>query len=148
MCLQPDRYWDKVCQAIEREDLINDHRFNTFEGRAENRMELFAILDEAFLSKTLDEWRPRLAGIPSGPVQNLLEVINDPQARANDFFVTLDHPTHGRIEVIAPPVKFSKTPATVRTAAPELGQHTEEVLLEYGYTWEDIAKFREQGIIA
>ena len=148
MCLQPDRYWDKVCQAIEREDLINDHRFNTFEGRAENRMELFAILDEAFLSKTLDEWRPRLAGIPSGPVQNLLEVINDPQARANDFFVPLDHPTHGRIEVIAPPVKFSKTPATVRTAAPELGQHTEEVLLEYGYTWEDIAKFREQGIIA
>jgi crotonobetainyl-CoA:carnitine CoA-transferase CaiB-like acyl-CoA transferase len=148
MCLQPDRYWPKVCQAIEREDLINDPRFNTFEARAQNRMELYTIFDEAFRSKTLEEWKPRFSAIPTGWVQKLLDVINDPQARANDFFVTLDHPIHGPIEVIAPPVKFSKTPATVRTAAPELGQHTEEVLLENGYTWEDIARFREQGIIS
>lgn len=148
MCLQPDRYWPKVCQAIEREELVDDPRFNSFEARAKNRMELFSIFDEAFMSKTLDEWKPLLAGIPSEPIQNLLEVINDPQARANDFYVTLDHPAHGPIEVIAPPVKLSKTPASVRTAAPEFSQHTEEVLLETGYTWEEIERFSKEGIIA
>jgi crotonobetainyl-CoA:carnitine CoA-transferase CaiB-like acyl-CoA transferase len=148
MCLQPDLYWSKVCQAIEREDLIDDPRFNTFEGRATNRMELFSILDEAFMNKSMDEWKPILAGIPSAPIQNLLEVINDPQARANDFYVTLDHPAHGPMEVVAPPVKLSKTPASVRTAAPEFNQHTEEVLLEAGYTWEEIERFSKEGIIA
>ena len=148
MCLQPDRYWSKVCDAIEREDLIDDPRFNTFEGRAANREELFSILDEAFMSKTLDDWKPRLAGIPSAPIQNLLEVINDPQARANEFYVTLDHPAHGPIDVVAPPVKLSETPASVRTAAPEFNQHTEEVLLEAGYTWEEIEQFSKEGVIA
>jgi len=86
--------------------------------------------------------------LPWSPQQNLPEVISDPQARANDFFVPFDHPTHGRIEVIANPITLSKTPATIRMPAPEFGQHTEEVLLEYGYTWEDIEQFKQQGVIA
>lgn len=148
MCLEPDRYWPKVCRAIGREELINDPKFSSFEARAKNRMELFSILEETFKSKTLAEWKPLFIDIPSSPVQKLTEVANDEQARANDFFVTLDHPVHGPIEVVAPPVKFSRTPASVRKAAPEHGQHTEEVLLEYGYTWEDITQFKEQGLIA
>jgi crotonobetainyl-CoA:carnitine CoA-transferase CaiB-like acyl-CoA transferase len=148
VALQPDRYWGKFCRAIEREDLENDPRFNSFEARAENREGLYAILDEIFLSKTLDEWKPRLEGIPYAPHQNLREAINDPVARANNYFVSYEHPTHGQIEALANPVKLSKTPATVRMAAPEFGQHTEEVLLEYGYSWEDIAQFKERGIIA
>lgn len=146
--LQPDRYWSMFCQAIAREDLEHDPKFESFEPRRENATALIHILDEVFLTRTLDEWKPRLSGIPFAPVQNLLEVINDPQARANDFFVSFDHPTYGRIEVIANPVKLSKTPATVRMPAPELGQHTEEVLLEYGYTWENIAQLKEEGVIA
>ena len=63
-------------------------------------------------------------------------------------FVAFDHPTYGRIEVIANPINLSKTPATIRMPAPEFSQHTEEVLLEYGYTWEDIEQFKQQGIIA
>ncbi|MDP2919265.1 MAG: CoA transferase [Dehalococcoidia bacterium] len=148
MCLQPDRYWPLVCRAIGREDLVKDARFATFEARARNRMELFGILDTAFAGKTLAEWRPLFTEIPSAPVQNLLEVVDDPQARANDYYVKLDHPIHGLIEVVAPPVKFSKTPATVRKAAPEFNQHTEEILLEYGYTWEEISRLREQNVIA
>ena len=148
LALQPDRYWSRFCQAIEREDLEHDPRFESIERRAENSAALIAILDEVFLTRTLDEWKPRLAALPFAPAQTLLEVINDPQARANDFFVTFDHPTYGRIEVIANPVKLSKTPATVRMPAPEFGQHTEEVLLEHGYTWEDIAQLKEQGVIA
>ena len=148
VALQPDRYWGKFCRAIGREDLENDPRFNTIEGREENNAILYPILDEAFAKKTLGEWKPLLEGIPYAVHQNMREVINDPQARANDFFVAYDHPTHGRLEVLANPVMLSETPATIRMAAPEVGQHTEEVLLEYGYTWEDIAQFKDKGIIA
>jgi len=148
MCLLPDQYWPRVCRALDREDLIQDPRFNTFEGRAKNRMELYQIFDERFMSKTLEEWKPIFAEIPSAPIQNLLEVINDPHARANNYFVPLDHPNYGPMEVIAPPVRFSETPASVRTAAPEFSQHTEEVLLELGFTWEDIQRFSQEKIIA
>jgi len=148
MCLQPDRYWPLVCQAIDRADLIDDPRFNTFEGRVVNKGQLFAIFDQAFGARPLAEWLPRFEKIPSAPIQKLLEVVDDPQAKANDFFVKLDHPAYGPIDVIAPPVKFSQTPASVRTAAPEFGQHTEEVLLETGYTWEQIEEFHKQGVIA
>ena len=148
VALQPDRYWDRFCRSIEREDLIDDARYNSYEARAENCQQLYPILDAIFKTRTLEEWKPRLEGIPYASYQSLLEAINDPQARTNDFFVAYDHPTHGRLEGIANPVKLSETPATVRMAAPEFGQHTEEVLLEYGYTWEDIATLKEQGIIA
>jgi crotonobetainyl-CoA:carnitine CoA-transferase CaiB-like acyl-CoA transferase len=148
MCLQPDRYWPLICRALGREELINDPRFATFADRAKNRMELFAIFDAAFATKPLAEWRPSFADIPSAPVQNLLEVVNDKQARANNYFTTLNHPAHGIIEVVAPPIQLSKTPASVRKPAPEFGQHTEEILLEHGYSWEDISRLRENKTIA
>ena len=147
---QPDPYWSRFCKAIEREELEHDPRFALFEPRIENHAALFTILEEVFHSKTIDEWKVRLneAGLPWAPVQSLPEVINDPQARANDFFVPLDHPTHGTIEVVANPVKFSNTsPAKIRPA-PQFNQHTEEILLEHGYTREDIVRFKEQGVIA
>jgi len=148
VALQPDRYWSKFCRAIEREDLEDDPRFNSFLGRMENREILYPILDEVFMSRTYDEWKPRLAGIPFATRQNLTEVINDPQARINNYFVPIDHPAYGRMEVVNTPINLSETPATIRTPAPEFGQHTEEVLLELGYSWEEIAQLKEQGIIA
>jgi len=148
VALQPDRYWSRFCQAIEREDLADDPRFNSFLARAENREALYPMLDEVFLTRTLDEWKPRLVGIPYAIMQNLTEAINDPQARAAGYFAPIDHPTYGPMEVIANPIKLSATPATIRTPAPEFSQHTEEVLLEYGYTWDDVAQLKEQGIIA
>jgi crotonobetainyl-CoA:carnitine CoA-transferase CaiB-like acyl-CoA transferase len=146
--LQPDRWWARVCQALGRDDLIDDPRFATFEARRENHVILNRTFAEAMMSKTLDEWKPRLEGIPYAPFQNYIEVINDPQAWANEFFVPVDHPTYGQMNVVSSPIKLSETPAMMRMTAPEVGQHTEEVLLEYGYTWEDIAQLKEQGIIA
>jgi len=146
--LQPEKYWPDFCRAVGREDLLHDPRFESFEARAENNIALFQILEEVFQSKTLAEWKSRMAGIPASPVQNHREVTADPQARTNGFYTTVEHPVHRQIDMLANPVKLSTTPATIRTPAPEFGQHTEEVLLEYGYTWDDIGQFKEQGVIA
>ena len=143
-----DRYWPKLCRAINREDLEHDERFNTDETLLENRAELFQILEAVFKSKDLAHWRERLIDIPGGPVQNYREVVADPQARSNECFVSFTHPEHGVREMIAGPVKLSKTPASTGNAAPALGQHTDEVLQACGYTSEDIANLREQGVIA
>ncbi len=148
--LQHDRYHPRFCRAIGREDLIDDPRFADHETRIANSQEYYIIMRDAFLTKTLDEWRPILnrEEIPWAPEQTFREAVNDPQARANDFFVPFDHPTHGKMEVADNPLKLSETPSTVRLPAPEFSQHTEEILLEAGYTWEDIARFKEEGIIA
>lgn len=144
-----DNYYPNFCRAIGREDLIDDPRFKEFDTRRENQAALFDIVEEAFISKTLDEWKVRLneEGVNWSLLQTLPEVCADPMARANDMFVSFDHPTYGKIEVVANPINLSKTPATIRTAAPEFSQHTEEILLELGYTWEDVAQFKEQQII-
>jgi len=147
--LHSDRYWPSFCQVIERKELENDPRFDSTESRAQNHVELYYILKNVFKTRDFAEWKERLtqAAIPGGPVQNVLEVIDDVQARANDFFIPVDHPTYGRIEVLANPVKLSETPATIRMPAPEFSQHTEDVLLEAGYTWDDIRKFKQEGLI-
>ena len=147
-CLQPERYWAKMCQVIERPDLEHDPRFETHEARLFNHTNLFYILKAAFSSKTVDEWKPKLseAGIPYAVQQKLSEVIQDPQARANDYFVAFDHPNYGKMEIIANPINLSETPASYRLPAPEFSQNTEEILLELGYSWEDIAGFKEKGV--
>ncbi len=146
--LQPDRYWAKFCNAVGRSDLADNPKYQTIEGRAEDVVELRQIFSQIFMTKTYDEWHPLLEGIPYAPNQSLKEIINDPQAIASGCFVEYDHPTQGRIKQIANPVIMSKTPANVRMPAPEFGQHTEEVLLEYGYSWEDIARLKDEGAIA
>jgi crotonobetainyl-CoA:carnitine CoA-transferase CaiB-like acyl-CoA transferase len=146
--LQPDLYWSRFCHAIGRQDLEQDKRFSSFLPRVENHRALLEILDEVFAAKTLDEWRSRLNGahIPWSPVQTLQELVADPQARANNFFVPFDDPVHGRVEVVANPINLSRTPAEVRPV-PECGQHTEEVLLENGYTWDDIEALKVKKVI-
>jgi crotonobetainyl-CoA:carnitine CoA-transferase CaiB-like acyl-CoA transferase len=132
---------------MEREDLEHDSRFETFESRIENYMALLGVLDDVFLTKTLEEWKVRLEGVPFSAVQNLPEVIADPQAGANDLFAAFDHPVHGNISMVSTPIKLSKTPATIREPAPEFGEHTEEILLKRGFTWDDIEKFKQDGVI-
>jgi crotonobetainyl-CoA:carnitine CoA-transferase CaiB-like acyl-CoA transferase len=147
--LQSDRHWPIFCQAIGREDLRRDPRFVDAAARREGGQALVAILDTVLETKTRAEWAAVFdaAGIFWGPVQTAEDVIHDPQARANGAFVSIDHPSGQTIEMVATPVDFGETPAETRHAAPELGQHTEEVLLAAGYTWEDLARLREQGVI-
>ena len=146
--LQPDRYWARFCKALGRDDLAEDPKYQTREGRSEDTPQLRQTFQEIFITKTYDEWRPLLEGIPYAPRQTLKEAVNDVQARESGCFVAYDHPQQGRIEQVENPVMMSETPPSVRMPAPEFGQHTEEVLLEYGFTWEDIARFKGEGTIA
>ncbi len=147
--LQPDRYWPKVCKAIGLEGLENDSRFNSIEARHDYGKELVAILDEKFATKTRDEWMDifKKEGIIYTPIQSATEVFKDPQALANDYIIDVEHPVWGKIQMLGFPWSFHDTPASVQREAPELGQHTEEILLELGYTWEDITGFKEEEAI-
>ena len=138
----------KTLNPSDINDLADDPKYQTREGRSEDTPQLRQTFQEIFITKTYEEWRPLLEGIPYAPRQTLKEAVNDVQARESGCFVAYDHPQQGRIEQLANPVMMSQTPSSVRMAAPEFGQHTEEVLLEYGYTWEDIAVLKEEGTIA
>jgi crotonobetainyl-CoA:carnitine CoA-transferase CaiB-like acyl-CoA transferase len=147
--LQSDRHWPGLCEIINRPDLQHDARFVDAAARQKHNSALIAILDEAIRTKTRAEWSALMdaAGVFWAPIQTVEDVINDPQAKANGAFVPVQISSGEHIELVATPVDFSHTPAHTRTGAPELGQHTEEVLLAYGYSWEALEQLRERGVI-
>jgi crotonobetainyl-CoA:carnitine CoA-transferase CaiB-like acyl-CoA transferase len=147
--LQSDLSWHDFCQALERPDLENDPRFIDMVIRAQHCEELINILDEVFARRSADEWETTLRehNCIYGRVRTPDEVITDPQAQANDFFTEVEHPVVGRTRMVTTPVRFHQNPASLRRTAPETGQHTEEVLLELGYDWDDIARLKDEGII-
>lgn len=147
--LQPDLCWPGFCRALGRPDLEHDPRFQDMTVRAQNSAELIRILDDIFATRDIQEWERLLAENDCifSRVQTPEEVIQDPQALANGFFAELDHPLVGHTRVVTTPVKFNQNPAEVRGPSPEAGQHTEEVLLGLGYTWDDIAGLKDGGVI-
>jgi len=147
--LQADLSWHDFCQAIERPELEDDPRFSDTETRADNCEELIRILDGIFAAKTMEEWEKNLRrnNCIYGRVQTPDEVITDPQAIANDFFAEIEHPVAGSTKLVTTPVMFRQNPASIRTTAPEVGQHTEEILLELGYSWDDLAQLKDEGVI-
>jgi crotonobetainyl-CoA:carnitine CoA-transferase CaiB-like acyl-CoA transferase len=147
--LQADRFWSRFCEAIERSDLATDERYATVLDRAQHSLALIELFDGIFATRTLAEWAERFDrfDLVWGPVQSIVDVVQDPQALALDAFATVPHRTGEEIRVVKSPVEFGSTPARVRHGAPELGEHTEAVLLEAGYSWEDIAALKEKGAI-
>ena len=145
--LQSDRYWPELCGLIGRQELVDDPRFCNHASRAEYSAECTAILDEIFAERTLEEWRSVLAGAEGvwAPIQSPGELHHDQQVIANGFLVpTTDQEGHD-FKVVAPPVQFDDTLPSVRGPAPEAGQHTEDVLLELGLSWEEIIAGKESG---
>jgi crotonobetainyl-CoA:carnitine CoA-transferase CaiB-like acyl-CoA transferase len=148
-CLQADRYWSDVCAVLGLGALEHDPRFDVMERRNARGRELVPLLDQAFASAPRERWLAELAArqVPVAPVNDYADLVKDPQVLANDYLTELDHPVLGRVQEVGVPIKLSATPGHVRHSAPELGQHTEEVLLETGFSWEDIRAFREQGVV-
>jgi len=148
--LSPDKFWPIVCRSMGLHELEKDARFDSMDNRTKNCQELIQILDQTFLTRTRDEWAKvfKENGLIFAPVNTISELTQDPQAIANDYVTEYDHPVWGHIKTIGFPVGLSRTPCTIRREAPELGQHTEEILLDLlGYTWDDIVKLKDEDVI-
>ena len=147
--LQPDRHWKSFCRAIDRQDLTDDPRFASAPVRFMHCRDLIELLDPIFAGRTLEEWAAALdrEGCFWGKVQSVEEVLEDAQAAATEALATVELPDGQPLRVVKSPVRFGLTPAAPRGAAPELGQHTEEVLLEAGYGWDEIGRLKDLGVL-
>jgi len=144
-----DDRWHDLCVAVGMPELESDERFAGALLRIKNIDALYELLDDKFTAKTTAEWIAVLEAhdMICAPAQDYEQLLADPQALENEYLLTVDHPLRGPTQVVGFPWKFSGTPARAAAAAPELGQHTEEILLDLGYTWEDINALRERGAI-
>lgn len=147
--IQSDRYWSTFCKVMGKEYLEHDPRYKDSLQRDENTESLTKLISDVFRTRDLAEWEKTFDenGLVCSRVQTITDVVNDPQARENNFFTEIAHPVAGRIKLINSPAIFEGTPASIKSVAPEHGQHTEEVLLELGYGWDELTDFKEQKVI-
>jgi formyl-CoA transferase len=144
-----DGMWKRICQLFGREELATDERFRTNELRAKNRVALNAEMNRALASRTSAEWIEALnkIGVPCGPIYKMDEVFADAQVKHLGVAAEVNHPRLGRYRILNQAVRLSRTPASLKTATPEIGQHTQEVLRELEYSDAEIAALRKQGVV-
>ena len=141
--------WEKLCRVIGRPELIDDPDYATYEARYDNRPALNATIEETVSERDSQEWIELLneAGIPCGPIYTLDQTFADEQVRHLGVAQTVKSGELGPIEVIGQPVHLSRTPNHMVAAAPEYGEHTDEVLGEIGYSADDVSGFRDRGVV-
>lgn len=144
-----DDIWKRFCPVVGLPDMAANPRFTTNRDRMANYEEMRPPIDRAFRTATNAEWVTRLtaAAVPNGEVRDIGQMLNDPQLAARDMIATLMHPTAGATRVVGTPIKLSDTPASLHSAPPLLGQHTDIVLDELGYSPETIADLRSRRVI-
>jgi crotonobetainyl-CoA:carnitine CoA-transferase CaiB-like acyl-CoA transferase len=145
--LEPDRYWEPLCRYLGRLDLVDDPRFRDSTLRAANADQCVRELQVTFATKTCEEWREILASFdaPWEPMQLASELPDDEQVAANDY-VPLANDTR-RYRLVAPPVQFDEHSVSPRRA-PNAGEHNDEVLLELGFSNDQIASYRGAHVVA
>lgn len=148
--LQSDRYWQDFCAHIERLDLVDDSRFADLYLRERNSLDLVRLLDDVFAQRGFEEWRARLATMRGvwAPAMSANEIAVDPQVLANDYFPEVDALDGSTFRSVASPLQFGGESIGRLRAMPEHAQHTEEVLLELGWTWDDLIGLKEQHAIS
>src|SRR5574341_636527 len=149
MMLTPMKHWEEFCKAIERPDLFEEFPLMKWIDE-QVRFQLVEILGTHFKTRTRAEWIERLLQYDTihAPVQTPTEIRSDPQVLANNYLVDYVHPTHGPFKVACSPVQFNGEPTDVRRVAPDAGQDTEDVLSEFGFSWDDIGALKEQKVIS
>src|SRR6266853_4188530 len=141
-----DRQWAGLARAVERPEWLEDGRFRTSALRQKHIDARLQLTQDALIARSTAEWLERLtaAGVPCAPVLTRNEIIRHPQVQQMEIVVETEHPAAGRLRQSRPAARFSRTPAGIRHGAPELGEHTQEVLGELGYSAAEIAALRSE----
>jgi len=141
--------WTRFCEIIGRADLVRDPKFATAAARRDRRDEIAAIIAGWTAAHTRAEVVEILAsgGVPAAPVNDVAEMVADPQVRAREMFVEVEHPTYGPLMTTGTPIKMSETPGRIRWLAPEPGAHNEEIFVGMlGHSREDLARWQAEGV--
>ena len=141
--------WHRLIETVGLPELAEDPRFLENADRMDHVAELASVLDERFKTRPTAEWLGLLeeGGVPAGPVASIGEMLELPQTLARDMVVEVEHSKLGPVRTVGFPVKFSETPATIDRGAPLLGEHTQEVLAELGYTDDEIEALMRSGAV-
>ncbi|MFD4929327.1 CaiB/BaiF CoA transferase family protein [Peribacillus butanolivorans] len=144
-----DEQFRRFTYVLERPDLAEQEQFKRNENRLLNKEELIPIVEDLLKRKTKKEWKMLLddAGIPNGPINTIAEMLEDPQIKARNMLVNMEHPTVENLRVTGSPLKLSKTPVTMRKHPPLYGEHTDSILAGIGYKPDEIIKFKQNKII-
>jgi len=149
VAVQTDREWAALTRALQRPEWLQDERFRSPALRQKHINERLQLTQEVLMTRSAAEWLERLAaeGVPCAPVLTRSEVIQHPQVRENGIVVEAEHPIAGLLRQARPAAQFSATPATIRQGAPGLGEQTEEILAELGYSSAEMVAVGAEGAI-
>jgi crotonobetainyl-CoA:carnitine CoA-transferase CaiB-like acyl-CoA transferase len=145
-----DLQWKRLCDALGAIDLGKDERFFTNTGRLNYREDMDAALNKIFQESTVSELveRINICEVPCGPINTVDKIVNDPQVRHMHMIEQVPHAKIPDLSLSGVPIKFSKTPAKIQMAPPMLGEHTDQILLDLGFSPEKIAELRKNGAVA
>lgn len=145
-----NKLWQKLCEILERPDLLQKAEYQTIAGRLGQREQLIQELENSFALKSADEWIDLLLehGIPAGPILDYPQAFESEHGRHRQMRIEIDHPLEGKVPNIGFAVKMQGTPQEVRRHPPLLGEHTQEVLMQAGFTPDEIKALEEQGAFA
>lgn len=143
-----DPMWERLAHALGLEKLLDDPRFHTNDLRRQNRHKLNKIIEDITSKRTMSEWIEYLnnEGVPCGPLYNLAQTFEDKQVKHQEMMLEIEQPS-GKVKVLGFPIKMSHTPAKTRRPAPQLGEHTEEILESLGYSAEQINDLKAKGVV-
>ena len=145
-----DAVWRRFCQIIDREELTTDPEYATAAARRDRRDAIGVIIQEWTAKRPKAEVVEILAnaGVPAAPVNNMAEMVADPQVQAREMFVEHDDPTYGRLKLTGTPLKMSRTPGRVRSLAPRPGEHNEDIFVGLlGHSREELARWQADGVV-
>jgi crotonobetainyl-CoA:carnitine CoA-transferase CaiB-like acyl-CoA transferase len=145
-----ENIWPRFCEALGREDLADDDRFEANADRVDNREILDALLEDEIASHTTQAFLDAMDdhGVPASEVRDLEDVFDDPHVRARGMRQSVEHPTAGEVEMPGSPMHFSRTPTSIRRHPPLLGEHTREILTEAGYDDVTVDRLVESDVVA
>lgn len=145
-----EKLWNIFCPAIGHPELATDPRYRTNRDRIANSASLIDTLQQILLTRGYEEWEPLLLrhGIPMGAINNIAQLVEHPQVKARGSLVEMEHPRAGKVKIVGVPIRMSRTPGSVRTPSPRLGEHTDEVMHAFlGLSDARIAELRAKGVL-